>query len=251
MLVLLVSTAVFLLAALFVRQGRFNASTIITILTLAGWIWAALLTLALGVLQHPGSSAAVVLGVPAALALVGLGQLPALIAALLLIVLLASARYNIRNDVISRVRYRTGEMFTRGARIVVFGVILVALGLAWPALNDRLSPARIVVPPAFIEGIVLRLVPALPAPLGNSVDPRQVSAFVVNIVNQQFQTLVTQYRSVFTLMVIATVFFAWKEIVVIIAFPVVWLIGFFVALARRIGFVYISRSQATIEQLHL
>lgn len=249
--VLVVSAGAFLLTSLFVHQGRFNLTAIIVILTLAAWLWAALLTMALGLLQHPGSSAVVVLGVPATLALVGLGQLPALIAALLLIALLASARYAIRNDVISRLRYRSSEMFTRGARLVVFGVIVVALGIAWPALSDRLSPAEIRLPVTVVEEIVRRIVPALPAGLSGTVDPRQLSTFVVGVINQQLHALIANYRSVFTVMVIATVFFAWKELVVILALPVVWLIGVLVSLARHLGLVYISRSQATIEQLHL
>lgn len=251
MFVLAVSVGAFLLTSLFVHQGRFNLTAIIVILTTTAWFWAAFLTIALGILQHPGSSAAIVLGVPAALALVGLGQLPALIAALLLIVLLAFARYLIRNDVVSRLRYRPGEIFTRGARLIVFGVIVVALGIAWPALSDRLAPAEVRLPVAVVEAIVERIIPALPHIVTGAIDPRQLTTFVVMVVNQQLQSVITTYRSVFTLTVIAAVILTWRELVIILAWPVVWLIGVLVSLARRIGFVYISRSQATIEQLHL
>lgn len=245
------SVGAFLLTSLFVHQGRFNLTVIIVILTSAAWLWAALVTFALGMVQHPGSSAAIVLGVPAALALVGVGQLPALVAALLLITLLSSARHLVRSDVISRLRYRPTEMFTRGARLVVFGVIVVALGIAWPALSDRLAPAEIRLPIAVVEAIVGRVVPALPHVVTGAVDPRQLTTFVVTVVNQQLQSIITTYRSAFTLTVIAAVVLAWRELVIVLAWPVVWLIGFLVSLARRIGFVYISRSQATIEQLHL
>lgn len=249
--VLAFSVGAFLLTWLFVQQGRFTLTSVLAVLiTLAGF-WAAVVSFSLGVLQHPGSAAAVVLGVPAALALVGLGQVPALVAALLLIALLASARYLIRNDVVSRVRYRTSEMFTRGARVVIFGVIVIVLGLAWPELGDNLTPAQLRLPVTFVEGIVQLALPALPHGLTGVVDAHQITTLVVNIVNEQLQTVVTTYRSVFTLMVIAAVFFTWKEIVVVIAWPVIRIIAVIVALARRIGLVYISRSQATIEQLHL
>lgn len=249
--VILQSLATFGLAGLFVSQGRFSTTSVLVVLALLAILWVALVALALAVVQHPGSSAAVVIGICVSLAIAGLGQLPALAAALLLAVFLGFARRLIYREINNRVLYRTGEAFGKGVRAIIFAAGLAAVGLAWGVIEHRLSPTEIRVPDSTIKVVVERVVPNLPAHLSQFLDINQLTVFVTTTVNQSLQSAVATYRWIFLLIVLLLAISAWRALIPLIAWLVIPVIAALVYLARQAGIVYLSRSQATIERLHL
>lgn len=248
---LLLSLATFALGNLFVTQGRGTTMSVLVVLGVAALLWIALTALALAVIQHPGSSSTLIVGTGAALVAAGLAKLPVLAAAILLMCFLALARRSFFREMNNRVRYRTNEVFLRGLQPLLFGVGVVALGLAWPLFEPKLTGTQLILAPETVGVVVERIVPALPPNLTGFINIQQLTSMVTVMVNQALQSLIVSYRGIFLLIIFLLAISAWRAIMPIIAFLVLPVIALLVRLARQANLVYLSRSQATIERLHL
>jgi len=250
--VFIFSAAVFGLASLFVFQGRVGTATAVAIVLGAlAALWVAVMAVALAVLQHPGSSTTLILGTGAMLALAGVFQLPALVAAILVAAFLALSRRTIYREINNRVSYRTSEAFGKGLRWILFAAGLAAIGLAWPLFEDELSGRQVALSPETIAPVVQRIVPALPANLTAFIDIGLLTSLVTTTINQTLQSLIASYRGIFLLIVILLAISAWRAVVPLLAWIILPIIAALVYLARKANLVYLSRSQATIERLHL
>lgn len=250
--VLLFSMLTFGLASLFVLQGRFGSATsVAVVLAILAALWVALVALALALVQHPGSSMAISVGCAVMLIVAGLGQLPAVAAAILLGLLLTLARQTMYREINNRVLYRTSEVFYWGLRWILFGTGIAALGLAWPLFEDQLAGRNISLSPETVGVIVQRLAPALPPHLTSFVDIGLLTSVVTNSINQTLQSLIASYRGVFLLIVLVLAISAWRAVMPLLAWGILPIIAALVYLARKANLVYLSRSQATIERLHL
>lgn len=249
--VLLYSVLVFGLTSLFVWQNRLTALPVLIFLGVLALVWVALTAIALAVLQQPGSSAWVIMGIGGTLAGAGLLQIPALVAGGLLIILLFLARRSLYREINNRVLFRVSEAFRPGLRLILFALGLSAVGLTWPALADRVTPASFLLSPATVGKITEKIVPALPGPFIGAVDVNQVTVIVTSTVNKYIQSLLATYRGLFLLIVLLLAISAWRAILPFVVWAELALISGLIYLARQANLVYLTRSQATIERLHL
>lgn len=245
------SLITFGLASLFVSQDRFSSRPVLVVLIVVAALWVAAVAVSLAVLQHPGSSSTLLTGIGVMLAVAGLFQLPAIVAAILLALFLTVARRTIYREINNRVLYRTTEIFGRGLRSILFGVGIAALGLAWPLFEDELAGRNISLSPETVSIVVQRVLPALPAHLTSLVDLGLLTSMVTTSINQTLQSLIASYRGVFLLIVLLLAISAWRAIMPVISWVVLPVIAGLVYLARKANLVYLSHSQATIERLHL
>jgi len=250
--VLVESLLTFGLASLFVFQGRFGSATsVAVVLVVLAMLWIALVAVALAVVQHPGSSTTLTAGIALMLVVAGVFQLPAIAAAILLGLFLTLARHTMYREINNRVLYRTSEVFGKGLRWILFGTGIAALGLAWPLFEEQLAGRDISLSPETVGVIVQRIAPALPAHLTAFIDINLLTSVVTNTINQTLQSVIASYRSVFLLIVLLLAISAWRAAMPIITWAVLPIIAGLVYLARKANFLYLSRSQATIERLHL
>lgn len=249
--VVLYSAALFGLTSLFVYQGRATMIPVMILLGVLLVVWAACMAIALAVVQQPGSSAWLIFGTAIILASAGLVQLPALAAALLLAVFLGLARRSMYREVNNRVLYRASEVFRVGLRSILFGTGIAALGLAWPLVEDRLIGTQLILSPEAVRIVVQRIVPALPPHLTTLIDIAQLTSLVTASINQTLQSLIVSYHWIFLIIVLLIAISAWRAAGPLLVWVVLPILSSLIYLARKANFIYISRSQATIERLHL
>lgn len=245
------SAILFGLTSLFVAQDRITLVPVLIILSLLTMLWAACLAIALTVVVQPGSVTSLVAGVAIAAAAAGFLRLPAAIGAALLVLFLGLARRALYREANNRVLFRPSEVFLPGLRPLLFGASLAVVGLAWPVVMSRLTPSSFLLSPETVSQITTRLIPTLPGPLASAVDTQQVTALVTTTVNQYLQSLLATYRSVFLLIVLLAAISAWRAMVPFVAWAILLIIMALITLARQGSLMYLSRSQATIERLHL
>lgn len=249
--VLLYSALVFGLTSLFVYQNRFTMTSVVIFLGVLAIVWVALTALALATLQQPGSSATLMFGIIILLAGVRLFHLPAVIAAAVALPLLVLARRSFYREINNRVLFRVSEAFSPGLRFLLFAVGVAALGLAWPAFEGKLNGTQLILSPQSVSIIVEKIVPALPRELRGFVDVGQLTSLVTATINQTLQSLLISYYWIFLLIVLLIALSAWRAIMPVAAWIILPMISAAVYLARRANLMYLSRSQATIERLHL
>ncbi|MEK7557450.1 MAG: hypothetical protein AAB538_05710 [Patescibacteria group bacterium] len=249
--VLLISLLLFALVSLFIAQDRFGSTPVVAVTIVLAVLWVGAVAVALAVLQHPGSSSSLIAGIAAMLAVAGLLQLPAIVAALLLALFLTVGRRTMYHEINNRVLYRTHEVFSRGLRSILFGVGIAALGLAWPLVEEKLTGTNVLLPTETVGAVVNRVVPALPPHLKAFLDVGQLTGFVTLAVNQMIQSLISSYRLAFLLIVLLIAISAYRAVLPLITWGILPVIAGLIYLARKANLIYLSRSQATIERLHL
>jgi hypothetical protein len=99
--------------------------------------------------------------------------------------------------------------------------------------------------------VVEKIVPALPPHLTGFINIQQLSGLVTLTINQTLQSLIVTYRGIFLLIVFLLAISAWRAVMPLIAWLTLPMIAALVRLAQQVNLVYLSRSQATIERLHL
>lgn len=249
--VLAYSVLLFGLTSLFVWQNRLAAVPVLIFLGVLALLWVALVAIALAVLQQPGSSAWVTVGAGLILAGAGLLHLPAIVAGVLLIIFLALARRSLYREINNRVLFRVSEAFSPGLRLILFGVGVAALGLAWPLVEDKLSGTQLLLAPKTVGVVVNRIVPALPPQLTAFVDIGQLTSLVTASINQILQSLLISYYWAFLLIVLLIAISTWRAVTPLVLWLVLPAVAALIYLARQANLVYLTRSQATIERLHL
>lgn len=247
----LYSAAVFGLTSLFVYQARVTLIPVIILLSVLATVWAACMAIALAIVQQPGSSAWLIFGTAIIFIVAGLFTLPGLVAALLLAIFLGLARRSIYREVNNRVLYRTSEVFSAGLRSLLFGAGIAALGLTWPLVEGRLAGTQLILSPEVVGVIVQRIVPALPPHLTAFIDIAQLTSLVTASINQILQSLIVSYHWVFLTIVLLIAISAWRAAVPIVVWIILPIISGLIYIARRANLIYLSRSQATIERLHI
>lgn len=248
---LLYSGVVFGLTSLFVVQDRFMMTPVLVFLGILALIWVALTAISLAVLQQPGSSAILMAGIAVILAGAGLFHLQALIAAGVSLPFLALARRSFYREINNRVLFRVSEAFGPGLRFLLFAVGIAALGLAWPSFEGKLNGTQVILSPEHVSVLVNKIVPSLPAQIRAFVDINQLTILVTNTINQTLQSLIVSYHWIFLLIVLFLAISAWRAIMPVAAWVILPVILGLIYLARRANLMYLSRSQATIERLHL
>ncbi|MFH1354274.1 MAG: hypothetical protein ABIH36_03205 [bacterium] len=124
---------------------------LLLILTLA-WVGLAAITFSLATSKI--SRSALVLVPAVFVVLVGQVHVGSLVAALLLVILLASAQRQLIQNIQSRIKYNTAQIFSPGARLILIGLVVVLAGLSIAPVNENLSSSSLKIPQKFVEIII-------------------------------------------------------------------------------------------------
>ena len=241
---------VFGMAALFIRQGRLEDTSVIVVLACLAVLWVSSLAVSLAVINYPGS--AFVLEVAPALLLAVFGfNIPALAAGVLLFLLIAAARRSLQREISDRIHYRTRTIFSGGARLLIISLLVAAVGLAWPEISTGITAARISISPQYVEPLARSITAAVPGPAASLINPSEVATLAAQTINQYIQNLTTARPTLLVVVVVLAVFLTLRALVPVAAWVVLLAVSLIVRLARAANLLYLSRSQATIERLHI
>lgn len=241
---------VFGVSELFIRQGRLEEVSVVIVLACLAVLWVSFLAVSLAVVGHPGSALGLAVA-PAVLLVIFSLSIPALGAAILLLLLITAARRSLQREINDRIHYRARTIFSGGIRLLLVGLLVAAIGLAWPKLNTEIAAARVNISPQYIEPFARSLTAAVPGPAASLVNPIEVSVLAAQTINQYIQNLISSHTTLFIVVVVLAAFLTLRALVPVAAWFVLLVVALLVRLARAAGLLYISRSQATIESLHL
>lgn len=118
------------------------------------FVWVAIIAYGLGLVESRFNALMVFLGLPAILAIIGLGQPSAFSAAILLGILLFAAHTKAQDEITSRQEYNPWRVFSTPAQLLLIGLVISYAGLALPVLADDLATANFAIPPDAVAAVL-------------------------------------------------------------------------------------------------
>jgi len=146
----LVITVLALTALLFWRLNTVTATSlyvlVLTALVVLSVLWIALLVISLGLVRSKAIAALLIIAVPLSLIIIGQAQLGVVGAALILVLMLLTARSSSKEEVANRINYSTVQIFNISTRLVFIGLIVCVAGLYMSSINSAFSSDEIKIP---------------------------------------------------------------------------------------------------------
>lgn len=291
----------FAAAALFFNHyevSQAGNTVITTILVIAAFIWVAVNAITAAVISHPGSTAALIITQTAAIVIAGMLTVPAMVGAALFAASFGYARRSLAKEVTNRITYRTKLVFWKGTQLLMIGLIVAGISMAWPQVDKTVKEEGIQFKESQVETLIAPVQPVLEGilpgykpdqtideiielqfqqqleqlPPGTEIPPAQqatirqqiaqslqqdltgqesLPSVVTGIINNQLRNLTQSSPWILALIVIIVVFLTLRALIPLASWPAIGLISVLIRICQQTGLIMLSRSQATIERIHL
>lgn len=221
----------------------------------------ATLAVTLAVVNQPVHASLTIGGVSLLLFIIGGVNLSALIGTFLTALLISLSRKSFRRELLGRIMYRTADVFMPGTRLLATAMLVAAITLGWSAVRSNVTAETLRIAPKTVEPVVqpmlpflANLIPApglLASPVSESLTVNLLAEQVAGLLNQMIQSTLSYWPWIVTVIVILVAVVAIRSIVPLVAWPLVGVIALTVYMYRRIGLIFLTRTQGTIERLQL
>ncbi|MEX0650237.1 MAG: hypothetical protein WD200_04495 [Candidatus Andersenbacteria bacterium] len=187
----LYSMLLFMTYALLLRGPGEWGTGYVTLIAIAGIVWAALYSVVAAFIASRGAGMSVFLILPPPVMAFALGgiTLSSAIAAGLLLVFLIAAYRSINTELKDRVRVRVTRTFGTGARTLVFGFLLTLIIIAVPALQRGVTGGTIQISSTYIGALTTPATPLIKQLLPGYTKESSVDELITAYMNQQQQNL--------------------------------------------------------------
>ena len=137
-------------ALLFWRLNTMDVTSfyvfVLTSLVILSILWIALVVISLGLIRNKAIAALLIIIIPLTLIVVGGAHIGVVGAALILTVILLTARARSKEEIANRINYSTAQIFNISTRLIFIGLIVGMAGLYMPAINSAFNSEEIVIP---------------------------------------------------------------------------------------------------------
>ncbi len=119
---------------------------VLTALAILSILWTSLLVISLGLIRSKVVSSLLIITIPLTLVVIGGWHIGVVGAAVILILILLTARARSKQEITNRIKYKTIQVFNLSTRLIFIGLIVCIAGLYMPAINSAFSSEEIVIP---------------------------------------------------------------------------------------------------------
>lgn len=219
------------------------------VLVAASLLWVAQIAFTVALVSNGFLLAVLIIGVPLLVVPFGAEWISAAAAAVLLMVGLLQARWIIRENISSRVRYRTVPTFYAACRWLLLALVAAAASTAVPTVTERLRREVIVIPEQAIAPALQPLAAALPVSV--SGQETQLITQITATINRYVTSILQTNPLLASIVALSAVFLAAHFVTPFLAWPAVALIALLVYLARRLNLISLVKYTTVAEQLQL
>lgn len=161
--------------ALFIGTAEPTSSPLMVVITLAAIIWVIMVDFAMAVTPLIMSTVAIIVVAAGMVVVTGRASYASLIGAVLLAILLASAKQSMSREITNRVRYSTTQIFSAGARATMLGLVIAISSLSLPLISQNIFEEQLAIPEDYIvkaaqplDPVIARLFPGTSG--GSTID---------------------------------------------------------------------------------
>ncbi len=240
--VVLYTIAFFTIAASYFRGQQEFTVSFSSYLFAAGILWVAIVAFSSVCTAHHKTIYSTIALVPAVvLLLVGRFTLSAAIGALILFLLTLSAQKSIEQELKSHIKIRIGTVFSFGARMLLFGMLLSFIVFATPVVQTTIASGAIAIPESYLFGIANVVADIL----------HQKPDAIVDAVQNYVMVHAAGSGLEVTFVIILVAILAVRAIVPFIAVPTVALIGVLFWMAKKTNLITVVTRDVEVELIEV
>jgi hypothetical protein len=242
-------------------------------------IWISCLAIALALVSN---YSAIILNIliPVILIIFGIPQVEIIVAAIIIIALLASARLFFVRELKSRIEYKTRYTFYSGTKLLIMVVIVIITGISMPHIMESLMSDEALIPESSVRLILKPYEPYIASSVpGGSFDmsinqaiadqpsaqtqqdvplmerrligSENISSVITSVLNDQIKSLSHNYPIITPIIIFALVVLVSRLLIPIFALFLLLLIAFFIWLSRQSKLINLISVSKPVEHLEL
>jgi hypothetical protein len=231
-----------------VSFGSRPSGIIVSLFVVVALGWVALMALSFALVGSPGA-AVLILIPPVLLGAVGKLNGGAIVAALLMAAILATARWRIRDQINDRLYYQTVPIFYGGVRWLTFGFMVAAAGLVVASVTAGLEHSVITIPESSVR-LVLNPLEVMMRDITQNDVPLAVAAITEGL-NQYLNAIVHNSPLLSALAALITILVISRLALPLLAWPSLILIALVGWIGRQTQFVHLTKQPVISERLQL